>query len=254
MSLKVRCVKTLWGVTPSMGNCPSGYSALFKRIKAEGFAAIETPVWKVEDKPAFVAALAEHGMSYIAMVNTCTPDDRPGAACGSVAPVFAQTLEAHIASFKAQVAQALTMKPLLINAHSGCDCWPAATARAFFEAALAVEAEAGIVICHETHRGRVLYNPWATRDLCAAFPSLKLTADLSHFCVVAERVFPETDADWADVMTHIARHTRHIHARVGYAEGPQVREGVGGRGGVTVALIFKKGKRALQAHAGVCDS
>ena len=37
----------------------------------------------------------------------------------------------------------------------------------------------------------MLYNPWVTRDMCRLFPDLKLTADFSHFCVVAERVFAE---------------------------------------------------------------
>jgi hypothetical protein len=63
-----------------------------------------------------------------------------------------------------------------------------------------------------------------TRDLCREFPDLKLTADLSHFCVVAERVFAADDADWAAVMEQVASHTIHIHARVGYAQGPQVSD------------------------------
>ena len=62
-----------------------------------------------------------------------------------------------------------------------------------------------------------------TRDLCRRFDKLKLTADLSHFCVVAERVFAADDDDWAEVLHEVANHTRHIHARVGYAQGPQVR-------------------------------
>jgi len=96
------------------------------------------------------------------------------------------------------------------------------TSRAFFTKALEVEARAGIVICHETHRGRILYQPWVTRDLCREFPGLKLTADFSHFAVVAERVFHDGDEDWKACMVEFARATKHIHARVGFAEGPQV--------------------------------
>jgi hypothetical protein len=218
---KITYVKTLWAVTPLMGNTPddNGYSRLFRRIKADGFGAIECPVWQIVDKSAFCAALREHGLGYVAMVNTCTPD---GDNNGS------HKLEHHVASFERQVGEALALealgaRPLLINAHSGMDSWRVeTTARAFFERALAVEAERGIMICHETHRGRILYNPWATRDLCRALPALKLTADLSHFCVVAERVFAPGDEDWREVMVEVARATRHIHMRVGFAEGPQV--------------------------------
>jgi hypothetical protein len=217
---KVVFCKTLWAVTELMGNTPAdgGYARLFRRIAADGFSAVETPIWQVKDKAAFCAALKEAGLGYVAMVNTCTP---AGDNVGS------HELAHHLASFERQVAEALALsahgvRPLLINAHSGQDAWAPEVARAFFARALAVEAEAGVLICHETHRGRVLYNPWVTRDLCRALPALHLTADLSHFCVVAERVFAADDADWAACMAEFARATRHVHMRVGFAEGPQV--------------------------------
>jgi len=206
-------------VTELQGNTPAdgGYARLFRRIKAEGFSAVETPVWMIADKASFCAALKEVGLDYVAMVNTCTP---AGDHNGS------HKLADHLASFERQVAEALSLphgvRPLLVNSHSGQDAWPAETARAFFARALAVEKERGILICHETHRGRVLYNPWVTRDLCREFAELKLTADFSHFCVVAERVFAPDDEDWAACMKEFARATRHVHMRVGFAEGPQV--------------------------------
>jgi hypothetical protein len=70
--VKISFIKTLWGVTEMMGNSPSGYDALFSRIKAEGFSGIETPVSLVEDVSAFLAALEKHNMCYVAMINTCT--------------------------------------------------------------------------------------------------------------------------------------------------------------------------------------
>ena len=218
--MKVIYCKTLWGVTREMGNCPSGYASLFARIKADGFQAVETPVWMIEDPAAFRAALDALDMHYVAMINTCTPDAARGPGATHARP--SQALADHCASFEEQVAAAAALKPIKINSHSGCDAWPLATARAFFTHALAVEQRAGLQICHETHRGRVLFNPWVTRDLCREFPALKLCADLSHFCVVAERVFHDGDEDWKAVMAEVARATKHIHARVGYAQGPQV--------------------------------
>ena len=70
--VKLSFIKTLWGVTEQMGNTASGYDALFARIKSEGFSGIETPVSVIEDVPAFVAAVEKHGLSYVAMINTCT--------------------------------------------------------------------------------------------------------------------------------------------------------------------------------------
>jgi len=149
------------------------------------------------------------------MINTCTfQPELPSSK-----------LEDHIASFKKLVLEAKEMNPVLINSHSGRDSWDFQTAKKYFQVALEFEKENGIMICHETHRGRILYNPWITRDLCKEFPDLKLTADLSHFCVVAERVFDVTsgyDDDWPEILEIISFHTKHIHARVGYEQGPQV--------------------------------
>ncbi len=209
---RVLFIKTLWGVKEEAGNCPAGYDRLFQRIKRDGFDGIETPISVIADKAAFSAALEKHGLRYIAMINTCTfAPDRPS-----------NKFDDHVASFDRLVQEAKAMRPMFINSHSGADLWSFDTAVRFFEHALRVEEEQGIMICHETHRGRILYNPWVTRDLCRRFAHLKLTADLSHFCVVAERVFAADDDDWSEVLTVVADHTRHIHARVGYAQGPQV--------------------------------
>lgn len=213
--LRVAFIKTLWGVTPEMGNdgTPGGYEALFRRIKAEGFAGVETPVRVVADARAFRAALDAAGLEYVAMVNTCTfpPDD-----------VASDDPAAHLASLEAQLAEAKALRPTLVNAHSGRDSWPLPVAQRFLERALALGEAAGLLVAHETHRGRILYNPWVTRDLVRALPSLRLTADLSHFCVVGERVFAPSEAAWADALAAIAPATVHVHARVGYAQGPQV--------------------------------
>lgn len=75
--------------------------------------------------------------------------------------------------------------------HSGCDSWSFDQSLAFFRECLAIEDELAIKVVHETHRQRVLFNPWVTRDLLTALPGLKVNADLSHFCVVAERIFDD---------------------------------------------------------------
>ena len=218
--MKISTVKTLWGVTQEQGNAPGEYERLFTSIKASGFTAVETCIWKIEDPVDFCAALTATGLKYVAMINTCKPPNDPH--------VGSRSLQDHIASFTEQVARVQSAIPahllLLINAHSGCDSWPLETTTAFFTAALAIEADARVLICHETHRGRALYNPWVTRDVCRLFGQLHLTADLSHFAVVAERLFADDDADWNECLAEITRATRHIHARVGYPQGPQVND------------------------------
>jgi hypothetical protein len=56
---------------------------------------------------------------------------------------------------------------------------------------------------------------------------LQLTADLSHWCVVLEHVPDLNDPRddwWGPLLDEIASRTRLIHARVGFAEGPQVAD------------------------------
>lgn len=104
--------------------------------------------------------------------------------------------------------------------HSGADSVDASEAVAFFREVQAIERDLPVPVAHETHRRRVFYNPWTTRMLLEQFTPLKLCCDFSHWVTVAERI------DWDDadpsILTLCAARCIHVHARVGYAEGPQV--------------------------------
>jgi len=97
-------------------------------------------------------------------------------------------------------------------------------------AALQVERELGITITHETHRRRQLFSPWQARDLFAlpSLAELKITSDLSHWCVVCEHVFDEGDPRdstwWPAMLQQLAHRTMLIHARVGFDEAVQVND------------------------------
>jgi len=127
-------------------------------------------------------------------------------------------VSAHLVSFREQAVAAKTLKPLFINSHSGNDCWSSSEQRAFFSASLAIEAEVGIAICHEIHRGRIFFNPRDTRENLEAFPALKVCADYSHWVTVCERLLD----DQPEAFRLAAERCLHIHARVGYEHGPQV--------------------------------
>jgi sugar phosphate isomerase/epimerase len=169
-------------------------------LKQQGFRAVESSATG-DDRARLRKLLDQHGMDYIAMVFS------RGA-----------TIEEHVASLRTQVEEAKAMRPLFINAHSGLDRWSLDESKKFFEGALRVEAESGLRWAHETHRGRILYNPWITRDLVTTFKDLKLTFDLSHWVCVCERLI---DSE-IDIIKQCAERVMHIHARVGYEEGPQV--------------------------------
>lgn len=109
-------------------------------------------------------------------------------------------------------------EPLLINSHTGKDYFSFSQNLELTDIAQSFSDRTGIVVAHETHRSRFLYGPAASAPYFEARPGLGITADLSHWVCVSESFlegFPE-------VLSEAIRRTQHIHARIGYEEGPQV--------------------------------
>ncbi len=192
--MKLLTARHLWGIEQS-------WEESFPKIKAAGYGAIENPLPAPADADRFKNLLANFGFKYIAMVFTS----------GS-------TVEEHLDSFKTQIAASLSFNPILIISHTGQDSWDENQSQQFFEQALELETHLEIPVAHETHRGRILFNPWVTRRMLNRFPKLRLCADFSHWVVVCERML---DSEM-DILKLCAARTIHVHARVGFEEGPQV--------------------------------
>jgi sugar phosphate isomerase/epimerase len=129
----------------------------------------------------------------------------------------------HLAHFKKvmdTIAKQTIQKPLYINLHSGRDYFSLDDNKKFIEYTNALAKDTGIPIYHETHRGRMLYAAHVTRDFIQKYPELKLTLDISHWCNVHESLLD----DQPETIELALQRTEHIHARIGYAEGPQVND------------------------------
>jgi hypothetical protein len=129
------------------------------------------------------------------------------------------SLAYHLEDFRRQAAAATGGSPLFITALAGCDSWPLDQSVDFFGRAMETAAALGIRVCFETHRSRPTFNPWSTRELLLRLPGLRLTCDFSHWCCVCERLILD---DAPEILELCASRADHIHARVGYAQGPQV--------------------------------
>jgi sugar phosphate isomerase/epimerase len=124
----------------------------------------------------------------------------------------------HADSFERQYERALPLKPLYVNSHTGKDYYPLKENLVVFDRASRLERVSGVPVVHETHRGRALFSTPSTNALLAERPELRLTADFSHWCCVHESLLE----DQAAVLRRPIERSYHIHARVGYSQGPQI--------------------------------
>ncbi len=137
---------------------------------------------------------------------------------GDYVPDLEVTPEQHLAELGQQLQACAALQPRRVTVLTGSDAWPLDQQRLFLAEAAALAGRSGLPVSFETHRSRSLGSPWTVMELLEAVPDLRLTADLSHWCVVAERLMtPELAPIQA-----IADRVDHVHARVGHAQGPQV--------------------------------
>lgn len=124
----------------------------------------------------------------------------------------------HKESYKKHLYNLAEANPLLINSHTGRDFFSFAQNVELLELAQAIEEETGVIITHETHRSRFSFAAHICHEFLKELPFLKLTADFSHWCCVAESMLENQ----AEAVQKAIEHTYHIHARVGSSQSPQV--------------------------------
>ncbi len=183
--------RALWGMTE--GRNLEEKCAIAREAGYDGIEAAVDSFDPVELRET----TSRHGLRLIAQVFPLTPSE--------------------LRSALAKAREAGAMKAV---SHSGRDRWPLAEGIAFLREALAIEREFGIPVGHETHRYRLFYAPWATAELLRAVPELRVTLDLSHWCVVCESLLD----DMEDFTSLAIERAVHVHARVGHEEGPQVSD------------------------------
>ena len=111
-----------------------------------------------------------------------------------------------------------SLKPNYINSHTGKDFYEFRDNCKIIEIVESISRDSGIPIWHEIHRGRFSFHLKTLLNYIAAFPDLPLIADFSHFCVVSESNLQDQQVLLAAIYPNI----KHIHARVGFEQGPQL--------------------------------
>jgi sugar phosphate isomerase/epimerase len=194
--------KTMWGFE-------GDFETACIEAKAAGFDGIEgSAPEEAETRAYWKACLQKHGLRYIAEAVTG----------GDYVPRRNLDVDAHLRDLETILERSSELEPLFVTCIGGLDAWSEAESLRFFETGMRLAQKYGLEISFETHRSRSLFTPWITRRIVEALPNISLTADISHWCAVCER---QMDTEM-ETIEAIAPRVRHIHARVGYDQGPQV--------------------------------
>ena len=200
MNMELQLYKTLWGHQGAL-------AAAADQALASGCIGLEGNADRLP-RDELREVLQSRGLAYIQEIVTA----------GNYVPRRHDTVQEHLADVEHQLRLGQSLQPQFVTIIGGCDAWSLEQSVHFFGEAQELAARMGIVCSFETHRSRSLFNPWITLAVLERLPELKLTCDFSHWVVVLER---QLDDDW-DAVREVAKHAHHIHARVGYDQGPQV--------------------------------
>lgn len=182
--------------------------AFARRVKEAGYDGVELSFWPLEDrktKEALVGALRGQGLELIVQQWQSGTESR---------------FDPHLALLESVLREAAAVRPRFINSQTGKDWYTVEQNSRLIARCAVLERELGVPIFHETHRGKFSFHALTMLPYLDRFPDLKLTADLSHWCNVSESLL----ADQKVLMERALPHFRHIHSRVGHAEGPQVSD------------------------------
>ncbi|MGX5820067.1 sugar phosphate isomerase/epimerase [Chitinophaga lutea] len=197
---RLMVMATNWGF-------PGTTDEFCRRAKEAGYDGVE--VWWNADaavQDALFTALEKHGLEV-------------GFLCGGGGADF----DKHVPQLENSVRGAVSQKrrkPVYINCHAGKDFFSFEQNVRLIDLTTRISRESGIPVYHETHRGRMLFAANIARRFIEAKPELQLTLDISHWCVVHESLLQ----DQQETVNLALARAGHIHARVGFAEGPQVND------------------------------
>ena len=127
---------------------------------------------------------------------------------------------AHVKVMEANFTTLAALNPLFINSHTGRDYFSFDDNCRIIDAAMNFAAKNGVRILHETHRGRFSFHAASLLPYLDKFPQMELVGDFSHFCTVSESMLEGQE----DIISRIIPQVSHIHARLGFEQGPQVND------------------------------
>lgn len=188
--------QTNWGFEGS-------WEAFFFKTKSSGYDGVE--VWLPKNarvQQEISKGLKKHQLKVIYL-------------CGTNKSL---SFKGSLLAYESDLKRAIAQKPYAINSHTGSDFFSFEQNMKFLKLANDLSNKYNIPIHHETHRGRFSYALLETKRYLNSDSAFRLTLDISHWMVVHESLL----AKQQQLLDEVIERTDHIHARVGFEEGPQV--------------------------------
>jgi sugar phosphate isomerase/epimerase len=129
-------------------------------------------------------------------------------------------IDDYIKKVEKNILNLAAYSPTFINSHTGKDYFTFDENSKIIDTMLNLSAKIGIKIMHETHRGRFSFHAATLIKYLEKFPEIELVGDFSHFCTVSESLLENQE----HIINKIIPHISHLHARVGFEQGPQVND------------------------------
>ena len=190
---------------PLWGSEQLPFKTFLSKVKEEGYDGVEMsfPLDEME-RNTLVEQIKKQGLQLIAQHWETADAD------------FAL----HQINYEKRLRNLAATNPLFINSQTGKDYYSFEQNAALIGIADNIEAETGITIIHETHRGKFSFAAHIAQQYLEKLPNLKICLDISHWCCVAETLLE----DQVEAVEKAIKHTHHIHSRVGFQEGPQIMD------------------------------
>ena len=183
-----------------------------QKAKDSGYDGVEMlPPEDMKESDEMLAALDGTGLKHICQVGCWSPAGDYETVTSEYKAMLQRAFEFH---------QRRDQKVEFITSQTGRDYFSFQHNKELLAWTFEACEKHGLGIAHETHRGKFAFAASVTRPYIDQLEKLRILADFSHWACVGES-FLEHEQD--DLNAAIAR-VDHIHARVGFDEGPQVTD------------------------------
>lgn len=189
---------------PYWGSEDLSYTVFCKKAKEYGYDGIEIsfPLEDLKSKEEILSAVERHKLKLLAQHWQTLDKDFT---------IHKENLLSHLHYLKD------TTTPY-INSHTGRDYFSFEQNYELIQLVQAFSRETGMSVIHETHRGRFNFHAATAAKYLEHDPDIRFNLDISHWFNVSESLLEDQE----EIIDLTVEHTDHIHARVGYQQGPQV--------------------------------